>query len=446
MIEYPSKVVTLAAVGVLFVLQIIGASDARAVPAYAIQTAQPCSACHVGGFGPQLTPLGRQFKLEGYTMRAIAGFTNPLSAMAVASYLHTSADQVPPARHYSENDNASLDQASLFVAGGVGDHFGGFAQFTYDGVGRAFAWDNLDLRATDHADLQGQDVLFGLSLNNSPGVQDPWNTMSAWGFPSTDSHLAPAPGAGTVIGGALAQSILGVSAYAWWNSELYTEMGFYWTPDRGFLRAMGVDRNEAGVLSSPAPYLRLGYEKQFDDQNFHVGAFAFFPNLYPGGDRSSGTSDRYEDTGIDASYQFLGSGENIVEVNAIYTHERQKLNASALLGASGPSNALSEFRADVSYYWQNKIGGTIGIFDSWGSADPILYEGNSRLKPDSDGVLFQIDVTPFNGESFGPRLNLRVGVQYRLFAKFNGASSNYDGLGHNASDNNTLRVFTWFAF
>jgi hypothetical protein len=30
--------------------------------------------------------------------------------------------------------------------------------------------------------------------------------------------------------------------------------------------------------------------------------------------------------------------------------------------------------------------------------------------------------------------------------QFNGATSNYDGLGHNASDNNTLRAFTWLAF
>ena len=382
-------------------------------------------------------------------MRATPGFTNPLSAMAVASYVHTNADQAaPPAPHYSENDNATLDQANLFIAGGFGDRFGSFTQFTYDGVGRSFVWDNLDLRATDRATLLGQDVLFGLSLNNSPGVQDPWNTMSVWGFPYTDSDLSPAPGAGTAIGGSLSQRVLGVNAYAWWNSEIYTEIGFYWTPGRGFLRAMGVDRNDGGALSSAAPYFRLGYEKQYNDQNFNVGAFAFFPNLYPGADQSTGTSDRYTDIGIDASYQFMGSGENIFQANAIYTHERQNLNASALLGASSQNNSLNDFRADVSYYWRNTLGGTVGFFRTWGSADPILYADNSTLKPDSSGILFQIDATPFGDESssLGPRFNVRVGMQYRLFAKFDGATSNYDGLGHNASDNNTLRVFTWFAF
>jgi len=39
------------------------------VPAFAAQTGLACQACHVGGFGPQLTPFGRQFKINGYTQR-----------------------------------------------------------------------------------------------------------------------------------------------------------------------------------------------------------------------------------------------------------------------------------------------------------------------------------------------------------------------------------------
>src|SRR5215471_18955947 len=57
---------------------------AEAVPAFAEQTGQPCKACHVGGFGPELTPFGREFKLGGYTLRAHASI--PLSAMAIASF------------------------------------------------------------------------------------------------------------------------------------------------------------------------------------------------------------------------------------------------------------------------------------------------------------------------------------------------------------------------
>ena len=63
-------------------------------------------------------------------------------------------------------------------------------------------------------------------------------------------------------------------------------------------------------------------------------------------------------------------------------------------------------------------------------------------------MLFQVDATPFGGENdyFGRHLNLRVGLQYTVYTKFDGSSHNFDGTGRNASDNNTLRVFAWFAF
>lgn len=431
-------------------LMVFASTQALAVPSFAVQTGMPCSACHVGGFGPQLTTLGRQFKLEGYTMRAGDSFTVPFSAMAVASFLHTQSDQAePPAPHYGVNDNVTLDQVSLFAAGGIGDHFGGFSQFTYDGVGRAFSWDNLDLRAVDHVSIGGSDVLIGASLNNAPGVQDIWNTMPAWGFPYTDSDLAPAPAAGTIMAGALAQSTLGVSAYAWWDNSIYTEAGLYWTPTHGFLRAMGADPDEGGGrIAGAAPYLRIAYQKDYGDQNFQFGAFGLFPSLYPGGDRSTGMSDRYADIGLDGTYQFMGTGENIYEIQAIFTHERQSLDATyALEGSANAHNTLNDFRLDGSYYWHNEIGGSVQYFNTWGSTDAVLYGGSLTGTPDSSGVLFQIDGTPFGNEpsSLGPRFNLRVGIQYRIYAKFDGASTNYDGLGHNASDNNTLRIFAWLA-
>src|ERR1700747_1288487 len=57
---------------------------ALAVPAFAQQTGQPCKASHRGGFGPELTVFGREFKLGGYTLRTHASV--PLAAMAIASW------------------------------------------------------------------------------------------------------------------------------------------------------------------------------------------------------------------------------------------------------------------------------------------------------------------------------------------------------------------------
>jgi len=424
----------------------LAASPARAIPAFAVQTGQPCSSCHIGGYGPQLTPFGRTFKLEGYTTRA-SDDAFPVSAMAMSSFVTSSkAQETPPADHYSDNNNVSLDQASLFVAGGIGDHFGGFSQWTYDGIGRAFSWDNLDLRATDHVTIDGSDVLLGLSFNNAPAVEDVWNTLPAWGFPYTTSDLAPAPAASTIFDGGLAQSVLGATAYAYWDSNIYTEVGFYWSPSIGFLSALGTDFG-AGAISGVAPYVRLAYQKDYGNQNFEIGGFGFFPDLYPGGDMSTGKTDSYSDTGIDGSYQFMGDGNNIYTVNARFTHESQHLAASELLGAAANNDTLEDLRLDASYYWQNMIGGSVQLFDTWGSSDTLLYAGDNNFKPDSTGMTFQIDATPWGTQAspFGPRFNMRVGVQYTLYTKFDGADKNYDGTGRSASDNNTLRIFTWLS-
>ncbi len=432
---------------IAFGLLAASTGSASAVPSFAEQTGQACSACHIGGFGPQLTPFGRQFKMEGYTMRAGGDFSNPVSAMAIVSFINTAKDQsAPPAPHYGTNNNATIDQVSVFLAGGIGDHFGGFTQWTYDGVGRVVGWDNIDLRATTHATLFGSDVLVGLSLNNAPGVQDVWNTLPSWGYPYTGSDLAPAPGAGTLLDGTLAQSTLGLSAFAYWNSAIYTEAGFYFQPSHGFLSAFGAAADNP--LSGVAPYFRVAWQKDYDTQNFEVGAFALIASVYPGGDTTTGTSDTLSDIGIDGSYQYMGDGSSIFTIDSRYTHEHQKLAASFLLGnAANLSNTFDDVRIDASYYRDNTYGATIGFFNTSGSADAIVYGGNTALKPDSTGFTFQIDGTLFGRDmsALGGRFNLRVGVQYTAYTRFDGASTNYDGTGRNASDNNTLRIFLWTA-
>jgi len=417
---------------------------ADAVPAFTAQTGQACAVCHVGGFGPQLTEFGREFKLSGYTLRATQEFTLPFSAMAVASFDHTQKNQTDiPAPDFSTNNNAAIDQISAFLAGGDGSHLGGFAQFTYEGVNRSFAWDNLDLRATTRATVLGSDALLGLSLNNSPTVQDAWNTLPAWGFPYTDSDLIPHPAAGAILAGALAQSTIGLTAYAWWSSRIYTEAGAYWSPGRRFLSAMGIDADEgAGVLGSAAPYFRIAYTQDFGNFNVEAGAFALLPNLRPPGlaDRKT---DNYADLGVDGSWQYLGGGESIVTVNARYIHEQQDLGASfAAEIAANRHNSLNDLHLDASYYWHNMIGATVSPFVIWGSADRLLYLDNRSLTPDSNGVTLQADYTPFaNGDSpFGRRFNLRTGIQYTIYGRFNGAATNFDGAGHNATDNDTLRL------
>ncbi len=425
------------------------ATPALAVPAFAVQTGQTCQACHVGGFGPHLTPFGRQFKLTGYTQRAVP-FNAPISVMAVASYVNTQKSAPGPvAPDFAANNNFAVDQISLFVAGGLGSHFGAFVQTTYDGVAHAFHWDNLDVRAVQAFDAGPNHVVVGASLNNSPTLEDAWNTLPAWGYPYTTSSLAPSTGVSPLISGALAQTTLGASAYAWINSEYYIALGAYGSPGAGALTHLGVDPTDPGAIDGLAPYGRIAYQKTIGEHTVQIGAFGIQSSLYPGLDRSTGTTDRYSDLGLDASEYWGRANGDVFTVNARYTHERQDLRASYIRGASANSkNTLDDMRLDAAYYWRNKLGGTVQLFNETGTADLGLYAANRTGRPTNSGVSFQIDGTPFGGDKspFGPRFNMRLGVQYTLYSQFDGAASNYDGAGGKASDNNTLRVFTWFAY
>ena len=434
---------------------VLSAGSAMAVPAFAVQTGKPCQSCHVGGFGPQLTPYGREFKLRGYTERADdpASFNLPISAMAVASYVRTQkAQSAPPADGFSTNNNSAVDQVSLFLAGGVGSHFGGFVQTTYDGIGKSWTWDNLDLRAVTVTKIKDVDVVLGLSLNNSPTVQDAWNTLPAWGYPYTTSALAPSPSASPLYLGALAQNTLGMTGYAWINSAVYLEAGAYGSPGQTSLTRLGADPFSPGDIDGLAPYGRVAYQTKVADGTLQVGAFGMRTDIHPGCDRTTGVTDRYTDLGLDASYQNALDSGDVISLQARYLNERQALNASCELAAT-PGSActdtrLDDVRADISYYWRDKIGATFGVFDTFGSANPSIYAGNRTFKPDSSGVTLQLDGTAWGeGKSpLGPRFNVRVGVQYTMYSKFDGASRNFDGAGGSASDNNTLRVFTWIAY
>ena len=52
---------------VVFVTFFLLSLEAHALPSFARQTGLACSSCHVQSFGPNLTSVGRNFKLNDYT-------------------------------------------------------------------------------------------------------------------------------------------------------------------------------------------------------------------------------------------------------------------------------------------------------------------------------------------------------------------------------------------
>lgn len=441
--------------------------DARAVPSFAAQTGQPCAACHIGAFGPQLTPFGRAFKISGYTQTGGDGLASqiPLSAMVLGSFTNTS--KAYPAgtqpQHYDTNNNPALDQISVFLAGRISDTTGGFVQGTYSDVNNAFHLDQVDLRPyTDTVDVNGTELRLGTTINNAPTVTDPFNSTFAWGYPYVASALAPTPAAQPILVNGFAANALGVTGYAWWDRSLYVELGGYQTMSPWALGRIGDDYG-VGRSQGVAPYARVAYEWNWNGQSAHVGALFMQAGAYPSigaraADPSFG-SNQYTDLAADAGYQFYGDGTQTVSLYGIYVHEQQGLKGSANAAnaangtAYGSNYGLNTLRTEASYWWDNTYGATLGWQRIWGATNPVLYSaapisGSANGKPDSNAFILEADWVPFGkAESWGqPFANLKLGLQYTMYTEFNGGSTNYDGFGRNASGNNTLYAFAWLAF
>jgi hypothetical protein len=441
---------------------LLAARPAEAIPAFAQQTGQPCTACHIGAFGPQLTPTGRAFKITGYTQGGGDGLASkiPVSLMAITTFTNTNsslpAGQVP--QHYGSNNNPSLDQISLFVGGGIGEHVGGLTQFTWTDVDNTFHVDNADLRPyVTTLTVGGKDLVVGATVNNNPTVQDPYNATPAWGYPYILSALAPTPAANVMLSGSFAANSVGTTVYAQYDGKLYLEGGVYNTLSPWTLQRFGNDYS-IGSTTDPAPYLRAAYEWQWGTSAAHVGAMFMHADVHPGTGLPYQTTglnggDHYTDYSADAGYQFLGDGTHIATVQANYTYESQNLGATSSGTGYGAKYNLNQIRANASYWYQNTYGATLGWQKTWGPTNPVLYAqseltGSANNKPNSNAFIFEADWVPFGKDDslWAPFMNMKLGLQYTLYTQFNGGGTNYDGAGRNAGDNNTLLAFAWWMF
>ena len=443
----------------LMVLMAIWPRLAQAIPSFAQQTGQPCTACHIGAFGPQLTAFGRAFKIGGYTQTGgDAAIPIPISLMLLGSYSNTTKGQGgPAANNYGDNGNFAMDQISVFLGGHIGDYFGALVQGTFNGIASSFHLDNSDLRLTTPITVNDTELRLGLDINNGPTVQDPYNSSYAWGYPFVGSALVPVPTAQPLLASGLIGNSVGATVYAWYDRSLYLEAGLYNTYGPSLLSYTG-NAYGPGSTTNPAPYLRAAYEWNWNGQSAHVGGIFLHSNINPAYAPFSSTGslghDSYTDYAIDGGYQYLGDGTNVVSVLGIVDHEHQNLAGSFNAGASSQAiNSLNQARVTATYYYQQTYGLTAAWQRTWGSANPGLFpsepvSGSANGKPNSNAFIVEADWVPFGkADSWGaPWVNLKLGVQYTLYTQFNGGTSNYDGFGRAASDNNTLYVFAWLIF
>jgi hypothetical protein len=421
-----------------------------AVPSFASQTGMPCSQCHVVSFGVALTAYGREFKLHGYTYGG-GEHPMPLAAMVQGGFTHTSADlPEPAAAHFATNDNLSLDQASVFLATRITSQIGMFAQATYSGEDRHFSWDNLDVRwARPVQNFFGTDAVVGISVNNNPTVQDLWNSTPAWAYPFIGSGLAPGPSAGPVIAGGFAQVALGATAYTMIHDHVYLEAGAYRGLSDHWLGNLGLYPDNNIHMEGAAPYWRAAYQfTQGEEHYFSFGTFGLSAKLQP--DPAVPQSDRFTDYGFDGTYQYTPTdGPGTVSINASVVHEKQQLDATfAAGGSNNATNHLTTVAADMTYAWRQTYAASFGLFNTSGSTDPTYFGFGTSGTPDTRGYILMLEWVPFGKKDswLRPWLNMRLGIQYTGYTRFDGGSSNYDGSGRSASDNNTLFLFYWLAF
>ena len=104
---------------------------------------------------------------------------------------------------------------------------------------------------------------------------------------------------------------------------------------------------------------------------------------------------------------------------------------------------MNTFHANVVYHFGYRYAPEFGYFVTTGTTDPLEFPrvaltGSHTGSPKSQGYLLNL--------SYWPVQNVLLALQYTGYTQFNGAGTNYDGFGRNASDNNTLYMLMRLVF
>ncbi len=453
--------------GLVVVLATLWPTPSLALPIFNRQTGQNCVACHAGGQFPELTPYGRLFKLTGYT---IGKRSVPLSAMAVVSdsRVFNISKSDDPKADFQKNNAPIFATGSVFAAGKITDNIGAFLQVTYDNYaaqsddgkfhGHSGA-DNMEIRYADRVVDAKRDWIFGVSANNNPSFSDPWNTAAAWmqyvPVPSPTSSRfidGTTPYPGFAAGGNLS----GITGYAFFDQMLYVELGGYRTAQglTSFMSA-GTAKADKTKLQGTNPYWRVALSHAWGPHNIMFGTSGMIADVYddPLDIADPASVHHFRDIGFDAQYQYL-LDPHAVTAQFAYMRDNHRVPdflanqpVSDINGNPLPNtNAVDKtnvLRVKLSYVYDATYGGSLAHFSQTGTTDSALYDptrvgGNVSGSPAIRGWTYEAFWTPIQ--------YARIGLQYTRYSKFNGASTNYDGQGRNANDNNSLFLYLWGAY
>ena len=378
--------------------------------------------------------------------------------MTVPSFTHLNKplDQADTPKGFKTNDNTFVQESSLFYGGQVYCNLGAFVQGTYERPGASYFLDNTDIRYAGKTKVGGTDLVFGVTANNNPTVQDPWNTTPAWSFPfvGASDALAPTPAAGTMIEGTFAGRVAGTGVYIFANNSFYLEGTAYGTFDTQTLQALGLDpADPASRFDGLAPYWRAAYEKDWGNySSLMFGNVRHVCQCRALGNQSAAI-DQITDVGFDAQLQYIGD-VNAVTARLAYIFEHEKLirqptarTLFALERSTAEPQAVGLHTSTMAY-----VSLSAGYFDIWGGADANAVSGlviaiGTRFA-ELEWLGFRCGLASVQQRRTGlmAMAERALGVSYTLYDEFDGASNNYNGAFRNARDNNTTFLYAWLAF
>ena len=444
----------LLAVGIVFASVTIPSHSAYAIPSFAAQTGQPCSACHVGSFGPQLKPYGRDFKLYGYVTsdrpndNFVDNWDERFTVMTQTSFTHTNKGQQGLPSGTGPNDNFTFDQAAAYYGGRITKTVGGISEWTYDGVTHSFTWDAFDIRHAWEGEVLGTDYVGGVLASNQMGNTSIWNSTPPNTFPYNSSRLEPTTSPSgqdlvntTLTDDTLNSRIIGPGAYFLWNDWVYGEFTAYFPTSRNINNALGpTPVAQTDTYDGVIPYWHVALQHDYDNHKHYgqLGLFGATADRYPGGDKSTGNKDHITDLGVEANYQWMDDLHNMLSAHATYSHEDQNLKATYVLGSSDHSSlGINEFKADLTYTIDDTYVPSVQYFQTRGTRDATFW-GTDNGSPNTQGYTIDLAYVPFGkpgstGYNWG---NMRLALEYTGYNEFGGTSVH-------ASDHNTIFLNFW---
>ena len=284
---------------------------ADALPSFAGQTGLPCSACHVGGFGPQLTPFGISFKVTGYTLGGGTGVWSHVPAnfqFEGPAYTNIAVNRpTAPAGWAGQTNNWVTPGCASFVVagghsfegkfgvGGIAIMYVNLTSAFVTGSGQVASIGPGDIKFTKPMTLGSHNLIVALDINNQATISDPYdnNLYSTYG-PTFDLQ-GPTNGispSGSPKIGSVVKTVDGALLSVFLDNSIYAEGGVYQTMGNSLATALGSSAT-TNIIAGSAPYLRVADQHAWGNNFLEVGAlFMDIPLQYGFGHRQHDAGKR----------------------------------------------------------------------------------------------------------------------------------------------------------